>query len=66
MTESILLIDCLKIVCKVYLTIAWLEDRKKLPKDWYNFEKAAEEKIKELTKNIQQYAEEKEIYDYLK
>jgi hypothetical protein len=37
-----LLVDCSKIISTLfYLTLEWLEERKKLPKDWYNYVKAA-------------------------
>lgn len=31
--------------------VVWLEDRKKLRKDWYDYLKAGEEKIKALLKD---------------
>ena len=58
MTQPALLIDCHKIISMpVTIAVDWLEDRKKLPKDWYNYEKAAEEKIKILLKDQQDYTE---------
>lgn len=35
----------------LYIDTAWLEDRKKLKKDWYNYLKASEEKLKTLLKD---------------
>lgn len=44
----------------------WLEDRKKLQKDWYDYVKAAEEKIKLLTKDVEQYAEYPHLQQFIR
>lgn len=41
MSNLSLLVDCKKIIRKVSSNLEWLEDRKKLSKDWFNYVKAA-------------------------
>ena len=43
----------------------WLEDRKKLRKDWYNYLKAGEEKIKVLLKDKEWAINYPAIHEYL-
>ena len=45
--------------------LAWLEDRKKLRKDWYNYLKAAEEKVKTLLKDREWAINYPAVHDYL-
>jgi hypothetical protein len=43
----------------------WLEDRKKLKKDWYNYLKASEEKLKTLLKDREWAINYPAVRDYL-